>query len=120
MVVTSSLSRSEEDQVYRVAGRWGWKDFIAVRRTLRALRPDVILMQYTPEQYAQRVGWGHSAVADTVTFASVVRARHLVPFHHDPAHSDDDLDALFADIVGGVDGMRVTPAVEGETLVVGE
>jgi len=50
--------------------------------------------QYTDAEYARRVGWGHSALRHTVTFAALVRARRLVTFHHDPGHSDDLLDAL--------------------------
>ncbi len=69
--------------------------------------------QYSAEEYAAHVGWGHSALPDTLAFASAVGAGHLVPFHHDPAHTDDDLDALFAGIDDEVDGLRVTPATTG-------
>jgi phosphoribosyl 1,2-cyclic phosphodiesterase len=73
--------------------------------------------QYTPDEYAQRVGWGHSAVPHTLAFAAAVGAGHLVPFHHDPDHTDADLDALFAEMVAGKeDGFTVTPATEGATF----
>jgi phosphoribosyl 1,2-cyclic phosphodiesterase len=50
--------------------------------------------QYTSEEYPSRVGWGHSALCDTLVFARRVEARRLLVFHHDPLHSDDFLDAL--------------------------
>ena len=51
--------------------------------------------QYFADEYERRVGWGHSAVDDTVAFAEICGARRLVLFHHDPAHDDERLDAKF-------------------------
>ena len=51
--------------------------------------------QYTDAEYAMRVGWGHSSLSHALQFASLARVRHLVPFHHDPAHDDRTLDRLF-------------------------
>ena len=48
--------------------------------------------QYTDEEYPEHVGWGHSGVSDTLTFARRVEARRLLLFHHDPLHSDEFLD----------------------------
>lgn len=57
---------------------------------------DVLLhdAQYTEEEYAERVGWGHSSIPQAVTFARLAGARHLVLFHHDPQHSDEELESL--------------------------
>jgi phosphoribosyl 1,2-cyclic phosphodiesterase len=52
--------------------------------------------QYTDEEYPAHVGWGHSAVTDTLTFARRVEARKLLLFHHDPLHSDEFLDDFHA------------------------
>ncbi len=49
--------------------------------------------QYTEDEYAQRIGWGHSSIRQTVTFAAKTGAESTLLFHHDPAHTDDDLDA---------------------------
>ncbi len=49
--------------------------------------------QYTEDEYAQRIGWGHSSIRQTVTFAAKTRAEQTLLFHHDPVHTDDDLDA---------------------------
>jgi phosphoribosyl 1,2-cyclic phosphodiesterase len=80
--------------------------------------------QYTDEEYAGHVGWGHSAVSDALAFARRAEARRVVLFHHDPAHTDDDLDALgdeakdrWTATGGGADGVEL--AVEGRELTVG-
>lgn len=80
-----------------------------------AFEADLLLhdAQYTGEEYTDHVGWGHSAIPDTVAFASAVGARHLVGFHHDPGHTDADLDAIYADLAGGLPGLRITAAQEG-------
>jgi phosphoribosyl 1,2-cyclic phosphodiesterase len=50
--------------------------------------------QYFEEEYDARMGWGHSSVAHAVAFAEAVAARRLVLFHHEPNHSDQDLERL--------------------------
>ena len=50
--------------------------------------------QYFEDEYADRVGWGHSSVADAVAFGRMVEAERLVLFHHEPQHDDAALDAL--------------------------
>jgi phosphoribosyl 1,2-cyclic phosphodiesterase len=52
--------------------------------------------QYFDDEYPSHVGWGHSAVSHTVALARRAEARQLVLFHHDPAHSDADLERLLA------------------------
>jgi phosphoribosyl 1,2-cyclic phosphodiesterase len=51
--------------------------------------------QYTDAEYPDHVGWGHSALSDTLAFARRVRSRRTMLFHHDPLHSDDFLDGLY-------------------------
>ena len=52
--------------------------------------------QYTNGEYPEHVGWGHSAVGDTLEFGHRVGARRLLLFHHDPLHADEFLDGLHA------------------------
>jgi phosphoribosyl 1,2-cyclic phosphodiesterase len=52
--------------------------------------------QYTDEEYAERVGWGHSTLSHAFAFARLARVKRMVAFHHDPAHDDDTLDEFFA------------------------
>jgi phosphoribosyl 1,2-cyclic phosphodiesterase len=49
--------------------------------------------QYTELEYVEHVGWGHSSVSQAVSFGTMTGASKLVLFHHDPLHSDEDLDA---------------------------
>ena len=58
--------------------------------------------QYSEDEYEERIGWGHSSVADAVA-ARAVRARRLLLFHHEPAHADgllEDLEARAQSLVG--------------------
>jgi phosphoribosyl 1,2-cyclic phosphodiesterase len=50
--------------------------------------------QYTDDEYAAHRGWGHSAVSDTLEFAARTGARRTLLFHHDPLHTDEELDSL--------------------------
>jgi phosphoribosyl 1,2-cyclic phosphodiesterase len=50
--------------------------------------------QYTEEEYARRVGWGHSSTQHVVTFGLLTKVERLVLFHHDPLHTDADLESM--------------------------
>ena len=84
----------------------------------RALAADADLLihdaQYTADEYADRIGWGHSAVADAVTFAALAGVRQLVAFHHDPDHDDRFLDALIGAARSKADGMEIHAGSEGD------
>jgi len=71
--------------------------------------------QYTQEEYDQRVGWGHSSTEQAVTFARLAKVRRYVMFHHDPTHSDDQLDRMleYARELWGEDGETIDMAREG-------
>jgi phosphoribosyl 1,2-cyclic phosphodiesterase len=76
--------------------------------------------QYSADEYAQHVGWGHSSVDDAVRFGALAGVDHLVGFHHDPAHSDADIDRIFNAVrVALRPAFKVTPAAEGETFQIG-
>ena len=50
--------------------------------------------QYDDEEYERRVGWGHSSISQLAAFAQMTEAERVITFHHDPAHSDDQLDEM--------------------------
>jgi phosphoribosyl 1,2-cyclic phosphodiesterase len=54
--------------------------------------------QFTADEYVRHVGWGHSALSHAIAFATRAAVKRLVPFHHDPAHSDQVLDRLFKEV----------------------
>ncbi len=63
-----------------------------------ALNTDLLLhdAQYSIQEYSLRRGWGHSTMNDALKFASMTNAKHLLLAHHDPSHSDAQLNELFA------------------------
>ena len=69
--------------------------------------------QFDDDEYRDRQGWGHSSITHALAFAELAEVRHLVTFHHDPAHDDEMLDRMYA-----AHGVRAHPfaftvAVEG-------
>jgi phosphoribosyl 1,2-cyclic phosphodiesterase len=66
--------------------------------------------QYADEEYPEHVGWGHSGLSDALGFARRVEARRTLLFHHDPLHSDDQLDALCGAAARRWEGLGGDPA----------
>lgn len=73
--------------------------------------------QYSPDEYEQHVGWGHSSFAHSVAFARHTGAKRLVLFHHDPSHDDNALD-VFAERAAELSDteVEVTVGSEGTTF----
>jgi phosphoribosyl 1,2-cyclic phosphodiesterase len=69
--------------------------------------------QYTEEEYAERVGWGHSSIAHTIAFGRRAAPGKLVTFHHDPSHTDSVLDRLHLEMAAMAGGLEVAPGFEG-------
>lgn len=75
--------------------------------------------QYTHDEYAIRIGWGHSTGAAALAFAELAGARHLVLTHHDPTHDDAHLAAWHGRLAEEApDGLRVSSAREGDVFEV--
>ena len=75
--------------------------------------------QYTEAEYQTRIGFGHSSIRHAFQFASLTNVKQFVPFHHDPTHSDDELDRMFSQAIDEMDpSYKVTPSQEGRTLEV--
>jgi phosphoribosyl 1,2-cyclic phosphodiesterase len=73
--------------------------------------------QYTATEYLTHVGWGHSALPQTIAFATQARVKHLVPFHHDPSHSDESLDRMFEEARRAAEfSFDFTPGTEGASF----
>ncbi len=70
--------------------------------------------QYSAAEYPGHCGWGHSSLNQTLDFGSLTEVKQLVPFHHDPDHTDTELDRLMAQAIDEAKpGYRVTPGIEG-------
>ncbi len=76
--------------------------------------------QYTDTEYPEHVGWGHSAVSDTLAFSHRVEAQRLMLFHHDPLHADDFLDRLHAAATEGWAALGHDPATLAIAMEGGE
>jgi len=70
--------------------------------------------QYSDDERAARVGWGHSSVTEAVAFAELAKAHRLVLFHHDPSHSDSMLDELTAQARAYAARIEVVAGREGD------
>jgi len=50
--------------------------------------------QYTTAEYSRHLGWGHSTNEQAVNFAAGANVKNVVFFHHDPAHTDSQLEEI--------------------------
>ena len=51
---------------------------------------------FTPEEYVNHVGWGHSDYLFALKVASEAEVKKLVLFHHDQMRSDDEVDEILS------------------------
>ena len=70
-----------------------------------ALNADALIYdsQYTPEEYSpedfgiiatSKRGWGHSTYEYAVEVAKHGNVKHLLLYHHDPAHTDEFIEEI--------------------------
>jgi phosphoribosyl 1,2-cyclic phosphodiesterase len=69
--------------------------------------------QFTDEEYSSRVGWGHSAMTDFVTYLAAAAPKRAVMFHHDPTHADGQLETMLAGVQTATSSEAVELAHEG-------
>lgn len=75
--------------------------------------------QYSAAEYPGHCGWGHSSLSQALDFGTLAQVRQLVPFHHDPGHTDTVLDHLLAHAIEEArPAYKVTPGIEGTTIEV--
>lgn len=77
---------------------------------------------YTDEEYASRVGWGHSCLSQIANLAHRAHVKTLYLFHHDPDQTDADIDDKLKTVEEilhrkGSKTRAAAPA-EGQTLTV--
>lgn len=76
--------------------------------------------QYTDAEYGSKRGWGHSTWSMALKLAMASQVKACALFHHDPDHTDEDLDKVtqeaqdFLKQSGG--SLRVTVAAEGSEV----
>lgn len=95
--------------------------YACVDPALRALAEgaDVLVYdaQYTQEEYAAKVGWGHSTWKAGTDLARAAGVGTLVLYHHDPMRSDEGVRrieeaarSVFPDTVAAREGLVLDPA----------
>ncbi len=77
--------------------------------------------QYADDEYPEHAGWGHSSLSHALAFARRTGVGRTVLFHHDPLHSDEQLDRLGEEarrrwVEGGGSAETIELAVEGAEL----
>ncbi len=73
--------------------------------------------QYTTDEFDRKRDWGHCTLEYALLVARAAKAKRLVLFHHDPAHSDNDLDRLSATLRESAAGSQVEVITSFEGLV---
>jgi phosphoribosyl 1,2-cyclic phosphodiesterase len=117
---------------YRVEGAHGSVAYISDHQaplTLDTVADDVLELadgvdalihdsQYTQAEFQKKKDWGHCTLDYALRVAELAKAKRLITFHHDPAHSDDDLDRLSAELKESAtdSGVDVIAAYEGLVL----
>src|SRR6266581_2188322 len=92
------------------------RDFATAERTkmiefLQGCDVAILDTQYTDEEYAQHIGWGHSSISSVVSLALDANVGKLLLFHHDPNHDDQMIDEM-------VEHARALVAKSGKPLEV--
>jgi phosphoribosyl 1,2-cyclic phosphodiesterase len=78
--------------------------------------------QFTEAEFAEKRHWGHCTVEYAVHVAEAAGAKRLVLFHHDPAHTDQEMDEILlaAQAAAETTGLQeVIAAYEGLTVSLG-
>jgi len=70
--------------------------------------------QYTAAELADKRDFGHSTMGYAVGLAEAAGARRLALFHHDPARTDDELDAVVC--AAEASSVEVCAAAEGMVI----
>jgi phosphoribosyl 1,2-cyclic phosphodiesterase len=80
--------------------------------------------QFTKDEYKLRPHWGHSRPDDAIEIARDAKVKHLCLFHHAPARTDDENDAILAvyrEVVKAQnDKFELSSAYEGLEITLGD
>lgn len=71
---------------------------------------------FSADEYPRYVGWGHSSIPQALAFAAAARVARMLTFHHDPSHTDEQLDSLFEEATSSPLPFTLLPGVEGASF----
>ena len=101
------------------------RDFAAAERAkmvdfLQDCDVAILDTQYTDDEYAKHIGWGHSSLSSVVSLALDADVHRLLLFHHDPSHDDQMVDKMAecarALVRKSGKSLEVEPAREGAEI----
>jgi phosphoribosyl 1,2-cyclic phosphodiesterase len=77
----------------------------------------IVDCSYTREEYPAKQGWGHGTFDSALAMAIKAGAKQLYCTHHEPTRSDEELEAVFAEVMARhaplPEGLQVFLAYEG-------
>ncbi len=91
--IVSYISDHEPYAKLNAKGEFSDKEDAAVAQFVKGSDLLISEAQYTDEEYKIKKSWGHSTFSDVIGLAVKAQVKQLALFHHDPAHSDEMMDA---------------------------
>jgi phosphoribosyl 1,2-cyclic phosphodiesterase len=89
----------------------------AIENMVRGVTALIVDCSYTREEYPAKQGWGHGTFDSALAMAIKAGAKQLYCTHHEPTRSDDELEAVFAEVMARhaplPQGLEVFLAYEG-------
>lgn len=75
--------------------------------------------QYSVATYQNSIGWGHSSMKDAIKFGIMTNVKKLLLFHHEPMHTDEQLQNLFSETIKNKDlPFEIELAEEGKSYII--
>jgi phosphoribosyl 1,2-cyclic phosphodiesterase len=71
----------------------------SIDRAMQGVDALIVDCSYTETEYASKRGWGHGTFDAALAMAIRVGAKALYCTHHEPTRSDDELEAVFAELM---------------------
>jgi phosphoribosyl 1,2-cyclic phosphodiesterase len=95
------------------------EDYISFCKDAEILVHDA---QYTPEEFDERRGWGHSDYLTAFNLAAEAHVKRLILFHHDPSRKDPEVASILAQCRELADrnhtDIIIDAAIEGSEVVI--
>jgi phosphoribosyl 1,2-cyclic phosphodiesterase len=74
--------------------------------------------QYFEHEYSHRQGWGHSTPRQALKIAREAGVQRLMLFHHDPSHTDEQVEAMAEEARAIAGDIEILIGREGESVTV--
>lgn len=90
----------------------------AIMRFVSGVDLLILDTQYTEAEYHHHIGWGHGCLTDSVALALDAGISRLLLFHHDPWHTDEQIDEMVKEArkLAENESLSIEAAAEGQSL----